>query len=149
MFMIEPVDDANLMAAAEVHGASWRKSHTEICSAEFVAAHTTQRQANYLQTELNRGKRLFLLTDGIPMGVVSVFEDCIENLYVHPDHWGRGYGTALLQFAESQCKTPRLWVLNTNKQARRFYENRGYRVTGREKVLSETLRELEMGKGAE
>ena len=143
---INPVDQTNLMAAAEVHGAAWRESHREICSPEFVAAHTAQRQAEYLKKELKQGKRLFLLTDGDPVGVVSVWGDLIENLYVHPEQQGRGYGTALLTFAEGRCKTPRLWVLNTNEQARRFYEKRGYKLTGRETILSGTLKELEMGK---
>ena len=146
MVEIVPVSDANLWDAAEVHAASWRESHKNICSPEFVAAHTAQRQAAYLQEELDRGKQLFLLTDDGPVGVVSVWEDLIENLYVHPDHWGKGHGTSLLLFAEAQCKTPRLWVLNTNEQARRFYEARGYALTGRETILSETLKELEMGK---
>lgn len=144
MARIIAVNQSNLMDAAQVHAASWRESHREICSPEFVAAHTDQRQAAYLQGELEQGKRLFLLIDDGPVGVVSVLEDRIENLYVHPDRWNKGYGTALLRFAEEQCKTPRLWVLNTNKQARRFYERRGYVLTGREKVLSQTLKELEM-----
>ena len=143
---IEPVDASNLLDAAEVHAASWRASHKNICSPAFVAAHTVQRQAAYLQGEMDRGKQLFLLTDDGPVGVVSVWEDLIENLYVHPAHWKKGYGTKLLCFAETKCKTPCLWVLNTNEQARRFYEARGYALTGRETILSETLKELEMGK---
>ena len=146
MVEIEPVDASNLLDDAEVHAASWRESHKNICSSEFVAAHTVQRQAVYLQGEMDRGKQLFLLTDQVTVGVVSVDQDLIENLYVHPAHWRKGYGTALLCFAETKCKTPRLWVLNTNEQARRFYEARGYALTGRETILSETLKELEMGK---
>jgi len=143
---IEPVDEFNLIDAAEVHAASWRESHREICSPEFVAAHTAQRQAGYLQVEIDRGKRMFLLTDGAPVGIVSVFEDWIENLYVHPNHWRKGYGTLLLSFAESKCKAPRLRVLSSNKQAIRFYVNHGYQYSGREMILSETLKELEMRK---
>jgi len=146
MVRIEPVDASNLLDAAEVHAASWRASHKNICSSEFVAAHTVQRQAAYLQGEMDRGRQLFLLTDQVPVGVVSVDQDVIGNLYIYPAHWRKGYGTELLRFAETKCKTPRLWVLNTNEQARRFYEARGYALTGREKVLSQTLKELEMGK---
>ena len=141
---IIPVDAANLSAAAEVHAASWRESHKDICSPSFVAAHTAQRQKDYLQKELERGKQLFLLVDEGPVGVVSVWENLIENLYVHPAKQGRGYGTALLAFVQSQCQTPRLWVLNTNERARRFYENRGFCATGREHILADLLRELEM-----
>ena len=146
MMEIRPVCERDLPAAAEVHAAAWRESHREICSPEFVEAHTAQRQAAYLRGELDRGKRLYLLLDGSPVGVVSVWENRIENLYVHPDRQGCGYGTALLEFAVRQCEAPRLWVLNTNHRARHFYEKRGFFLTGRETVLSETLKELEMAR---
>ena len=111
-----------------------------------MEAPTAQRQASYLRGELKWGKQLYLLLDGDPVGVVSVWENLIENLYVHPDSQGRGYGTALLEFAAGQCEAPRLWVLNTNHRARRFYEKRGFCPTGRETVLSETLKELELAR---
>ena len=145
---IRLVCEHDLPAAAEVHAAAWRESHREICSPEFVEAHTVRRQTAYLWGELERGKQLYLLLDGGPVGVVSVWENLIENLYVHPDRQGCGYGTALLEFAVSQCEAPRLWVLNTNHRARRFYEKRGFCLTGRETVLSETLKELELTRQA-
>ena len=141
---IRPVLERDLPAAAEIHAAAWRESHREICSPEFVEAHTAQRQERYLREELSRGKALYWLLDPEPVGLVSLWEDTIENLYVHPDQQGRGYGTALLEFAAGQCKAPRLWVLNTNHRARRLYEKRGFVLTGRETVLSETLKKLEM-----
>lgn len=146
LFQFVPINATNLWCAAEIHAISWRESHKNICSEEFVAAHTSGRQATYLQGELDKGKHLFLLIAHEPVGLVSVNGSLIENLYVHPSHWGKGYGTALLNFAEKHCKTPHLWVLSSNQRARRFYENRGYQWSGREKILSKTLRELEMVK---
>ena len=143
---ITPVKEENLRDAARVHAAAWRESHREVCSPAFVAAHTTERQEEYLRKELEQGKRLYLLLDPEPAGVVSVWSDRIENLYILPEKQGRGYGTALLNFAVEQCKTPCLWILNTNQRARRFYEKRGFCLTSRETVLSETLRELELSK---
>ena len=141
---IVPVDEKNLADAAFVHAESWRASHREICSPEFVAAHTTLRQTEYLRGELAQGKQLFLLRDPEPVGVVSVWGDLIENLYVRPERQGLGYGTALLEFAVSRCREPQLWILSSNEKARRFYEARGFRLIGREKRLSDTLRELEI-----
>lgn len=143
---IIPVNEMNLAGAAAVHAASWRESHREICSPEFVAAHTTQRQMDYLRKELEQGKQVFLLLDPEPVGVVSVHGDLIENLYVLPEAERRGYGTALLDHACGLCGVPALWVLSTNGKAREFYEHRGFGYTGRQKRLNDRLAELEMKK---
>ena len=144
--MIVPVDETNIAAAGAVHAASWRESHS-FCTPEFVAAHTAETQTEYLRREMDGGKTLFLLLDPEPAGVVSVQEDLIENLYVLPEKQGRGYGSALLEFAASRCQSaPRLWVLNINEKARRFYEARGFRETGERRELNHGLAELEMSR---
>ena len=142
--MIVPVDERNIAAAGAVHAASWRESH-RFCTPEFVAAHTAETQTEYLRREMDAGKALFLLLDPEPVGVVSVQEDLIENLYVLPEKQGRGYGSALLDLAAARCQgAPRLWVLNINEKARRFYEARGFRETGERRELNHGLAELEM-----
>ena len=144
--MILPVDETNIAAAGAVHAASWRESHS-FCTPEFVAAHTAETQTEYLRREMDGGKALFLLLDPEPVGVVSVQDDLIENLYVLPDMQGRGYGSALLEFAAARCQdAPRLWVLNVNEKARRFYEVRGFQETGERRELSHGLAELEMAR---
>ncbi len=50
----------------------------------------------------------------------------LDDLYVHPDHQGRGIGTALLDVVKAQrpegfC----LWVFESNAPARAFYERHG------------------------
>ncbi len=58
MNQIEEINGNTLPIAAEIHAASWRESQRAICSPEFVAAHTKERQLSYLQDELGQGKRL-------------------------------------------------------------------------------------------
>lgn len=144
MCEIIPVREENLPEAAFVHGESWRDSHRGVCSPAFLEAHTVPRQTSYLRRELEQGKQVFLLRDTSPVAVVSIWNDLIENLYVLPEKQGMGYGTRLLQFAVGQCRHPRLWVLSSNAKALRFYEARGFALTGREHPLNEQLRELEM-----
>ncbi len=103
-----------------------------------------QRQSAYLRGELAQGKGLWLLLDPEPVGLVSVWWDIIENLYVLPEKQGRGYGTQLLRFAMSQCRRPSLWVLNNNRRAYDLYSREGFILTGVEKPLSDTLYEAEM-----
>lgn len=151
---ITEVTEADLLTAGTVHAAAWRQSHREICTAEFVAAHTPQRQAGYLREQLQAGKQLWLLLDDAEtaVGVVSLEqrEGCglIENLYVLPEVQNHGFGTQLLQFALDRCRKlalrPLLWVLNTNTGARRLYARLGFVETGRCKPLQNSLCEIEM-----
>lgn len=144
--MIVPVTEENLGIAGAVHAVSWRESHG-FCSPDFVIAHTAQRQTEYLRREMALGKQLFLLVEERPVGVVSLWGDLIENLYVLPEEQRRGFGARLLRFAEGLCTgRPTLWVLSNNERARRFYLKNGYHFSGREKVLDEGLKELEMTK---
>ena len=144
--MIELVNSANIRQAAEVHAISWRESHRDICSEEFIAVHTTERQIEYLKSQMKKGAAIYLLSDaGKPVGIVSIRDDVVGDLYVLPDEQGRGYGTQLLHFAIERCAgTPTLWVLNQNQRAIRLYERNGFRLTGERKELSETLSELQM-----
>ena len=85
-----------------------------------------------------------MLTDGSPVGIVSVKDSLIEDLYVLPACQNRGYGTALLRHAVSRCAgTPTLWILENNARARAFYRKAGFRETGRRNGITGTLDEIE------
>ena len=144
--MIAEVTAENAALAGWVHAVSWRESHQSFCSEAFVAQHTTQRQTQFLLKEIAAGKKVYLLSDDRdPVGVVSVYGNLIENLYVVPEKQNRGYGTRLLCFAMKRCEgIPTLWILENNSGARRLYERQGFVFTGRRKRLSETLSEIEM-----
>ena len=144
--MIGLVTDSNIMQAAEIHAISWRASHRDICSEDFIALHTTERQLGYLQSQIDKGTAIYLHSDsGRVVGIVSIQNDLIGDLYVLPSEQRKGYGTTLLRFAMAKCTgTPTLWVLDHNRQAIRLYERNGFCLTGERKVLSETLSELQM-----
>lgn len=142
--MIVKVDESNIALAGAVHAASWRASHG-FCMPQFVEAHTAETQTAFLRREIAAGKEVFLLESPGPVGIVSVCGDLIENLYVLPEQWNRGYGSELLEYAAERCTgTPRLWVLNINEAARRLYERRGFRETGARRELKGGLAEIEM-----
>ena len=142
--MITAVTKDNISAAGLIHSLAWKQSHG-FCSPEFIAAHTPQRQMAYLEREMSAGKTVYMLTDGEPVGIVSVFGSLIENLYVLPEKQNRGYGSRLLDFAISRCgDRPCLWVLSSNEGAIRLYTRRGFKRTGTEKRLNESLAEIEM-----
>lgn len=143
--MIVAVDETTLLSAAEIHSVSWKEAHSGFCTEQFVALHTVERQMGYLKTELENGKKLYMLIKKVPVGIVSVKDGLIENLYVLPSEQGKGYGTELLEFAINVCEdTPRLWILNNNERAYSFYEKHGFKLTGDKHCLSDTLFEVEL-----
>lgn len=69
-------------------------------------------------------------------------------IYVDPDHWREGVGTALLTEFERACKkagcdTLEIRVLEGNEVGSAFYRNRGYRVTETQEseLFGEPIRE--------
>ena len=66
-------------------------------------------------------------TAGQPVAFMAMENDFIDQLYVHPDHWRRGIGEALLNFAKSRYPQ-HLWLytLQVNVDARAFYEKNGF-----------------------
>lgn len=129
--MVMQSDRIGMMHAAIVHSESWKASHRNVCSAEFLATHTPERQRDYLESQIEKGAQLYMLLNEKPVGIITVCGNLIENLYVLPSEQNKGYGTQLLAFAIEKCAgSPTLWVLNTNDRAKRFYERHGFQSTG-------------------
>ena len=62
------------------------------------------------------------------------------GIHVDPDHWGNGYGQALMtvgirQLRSAGYETAHLWVFRENARARRFYEASGWEADGAIKAL--------------
>lgn len=143
--MIVKVCEENLPSAAEIHSRAWQESHASFCSEEFIKLHSVAHQEAYLRQEIRDGKQLYMLIREIPVGIVSVRDSLIENLYVLPEQQNRGCGTELLLFAIARCGgNPRLWILDNNVRAQALYERHGFRLTGNKSPITEQLYELEM-----
>jgi GNAT superfamily N-acetyltransferase len=76
---------------------------------------------------LQRDKVWVVEAASYPVAFMAMENDFIDQLYVHPDHWRKGIGEALLNFAKSQCPE-HLWLytLQVNVTARAFYEKNGF-----------------------
>ena len=79
--VIIAVDHTNLHQAAVIHSISWKESHRSFCAPDFVKMHTPERQQEYIRNKMNCGSRFFMLIEDKPVGVVSVKECLIEDLY--------------------------------------------------------------------
>ena len=89
------------------------------------------------------GVRLFVAeADGAIVGVLTLGDDELYAIYVHPEWWGTGVGQALLDRAHEElaltCGEAHLTCLAANPRARRFYERNGWQ-------LGETVTEPHFG----
>ena len=142
--IIEKVTSANIRRAAFVHAESWKESHKSFVSADSLAKRTVDRQMAYLQRQIDSGKDLYMLTDDVPVGVVSVADSLIENLYVLPGRQRQGYGSQLLAFAVEKCSGSPVLTVLSNNTAIEMYRKYGFKETGRIIPLNPTLWEIEM-----
>lgn len=147
--MILAVDETNLFQAAVIHATAWKESHRSFCAPDFIEMHTPERQQGYIRKKMNCGSKFYMLAEAEPIGIVSVKEGLIEDLYVLPQKQNMGYGTKLLQFAVAQCiDTPTLWILENNADAKRLYYKMGFRETGRIHAITNWLDEIELAYAA-
>ena len=88
--------------------------------------------------------------DGEPAGSVSVGDGLLRTLYVLPAHQGRGVGSTLHDHGLERRRAlgedeARLWTLEENDAARRFYERRGWRLNGETRVVEFPPHPLDVG----
>ena len=94
------------------------------------------------------GRRAYVAEEGARVvGVVLAGPDPAEancghvsRLYVRPDRWGTGIGTALYTSAMTHLRDAgfaeaTLWVLEHNLRARSWYERLGWSATGERKAV--------------
>ena len=77
---------------------------------------------------------------GEPIGSVSVGGGFLRTLYVLPAHWRTGVGTALhdhalVRLRARGCTRAKLWTLEENWAARRYYEKREWTLTAETRVV--------------
>jgi GNAT superfamily N-acetyltransferase len=88
--------------------------------------------------------------EGAPTGVAFAEDDFLNGLYVLPDRQRTGVGTALHDWALERlrvrgCSRAKLWTLERNAGARRFYERRGWVLTGETRVVPFPPHPLDVG----
>ncbi len=88
--------------------------------------------------------------EGEPVGSVSVGGDFLRTLYVVPARWNTGVGSALHDLALERLRArgrdeAKLWTLEENHDARRFYERRGWRLNGETRVVEFPPHPIDVG----
>ena len=146
---IRPARVEDAAPLARIHVATWRAAYAHVFGAERLAAIEAERRVQAWERSLR---------DPAPHETVLVAEDtaggligfasvgsCRDGpeapggelyaLYVLPEAWGSGAGTALLAAGIDSLRAAGydnaiLWVLEDNPRARRFYEREGWLPDG-------------------
>lgn len=79
-------------------------------------------------------KNIWVYDDEFVKGMVHIDGDKIAELYVDSFFADQGIGGELIRFATEQKQCRRLWVLEKNTDARRFYEKHGFALTGARRI---------------
>jgi ribosomal protein S18 acetylase RimI-like enzyme len=154
MLEIRGMADEDIDEAAGLHVRSWQAGYAGIIPADYLAALDPADFADRRRRMVipPGGQSLVAVEDGRIVGL-SAFgpyrrerhDDYdpgmgeLYSIYVDPDHWGRGTGRQLLAAAAAGLAAHgfpdmRLWVLEENHRARRFYERAGLQPDGRRHV---------------
>lgn len=91
-----------------------------------------------LLAESGVGEVVGFIVAGPESGDVEANVGEVFSINVRPDHWGAGYGSALLRAGLDRLEADdlrefMLWVHSGNHRARGFYESRGWHADGAER----------------
>ncbi len=141
----------------QVRTASWRAAYAGLVDAEVLAGlpeEASERYVRYL-AEHRRLEHTLVAEKGPYVIAFATFtwdrteateEDAgpgvpgeVQAIYVHPDHWSRGAGRALMRegqrwLTEQGLLPIRVWELEGNEISRRFYTRYGFVPDGERKT---------------
>ncbi|OZG71006.1 hypothetical protein BTA51_23155 [Hahella sp. CCB-MM4] len=148
-----PAEPRDATILAQIHVNAWREGYKGIMPADYLAALSIQeREAQWRSALSENGLGSYQLAEfrnevtgfciyGPPRDETLSTRNCGEllALNISPDHWGKGFGTLLVQHViehatSSGWDTLYLWVLKKNTRARSLYEKLGFEFDGTEKT---------------
>ena len=151
--------DSGIMA--DIHCRSWSAAYSGLLPEEAIRQKNATRSALWsrlLQTEQTGAASYFLAEmNGTPAGMISfgAYREKptssmgeIHAIYLLPEWFRRGIGTALLDFAMRELKKLEyqqvcLWALSTNRNAIAFYEKNGFvQDLCKQEFIGKTVTEL-------
>ncbi len=80
---------------------------------------------------------LYVVRNPNVLAFMGLSDDMIEMLFVLPSEQGKGYGSALLNYAFEEKHIRKIDVNEQNTEAYQFYINRGYHAVAKDEVDAE------------
>lgn len=153
-----PATVADARGIASAHARAWQAGYTDAFPTEFLDAidvdDWTSRRRGRISGLIPPAAIYVAVDDQRILGFTHVgparFDDDerresgigeVWAIYVDPDHWSSGVGSALMRTALAHLTGTgfakiRLWVLSGNTRARRFYERCGFTADGAAKTFT-------------
>ncbi len=111
--------------------AVWERSRWESLPwLEQRMGHSHEDNLRFFRETIMRENEVWVAeSGGRVVGLLALRGSLVDRLYVEPEWQRRGVGRALLEKARELSPTElRLFTLQRNERARRFYEAHGFRV---------------------
>ncbi|WP_440770534.1 N-acetyltransferase family protein [Natronorubrum sp. DTA28] len=142
---------SDVRAIVRINALAWREAYEELLPADVLERFDPDPSDEYVQEyamQLREARDgIFVANvDGTTCGYsyfrwgdgtksfVGANEAGLKEIYVDPDYWGQGVGTALLERGLDAIPAPidrlRLEMLDGNDLGHRFYDARGFERTG-------------------
>lgn len=143
---IEKITKDTAVQASYIYAMSWKIGYRGIIPQSYLDKIPLEQWAGWLGNDNHSHFQAdYLLSDnGNFIATASICEArdkqyCewgeIMSIYVLPEEFRKGYGTALFSYISNQLQKNGyskiyLWVLEDNQRARRFYESMGFQANG-------------------
>ena len=132
------INDARLVGY--VHSTAWKQAYVDIFPAEYLSTDTLDKRAHEFQEScINDGINYYLVYEKEKaVGIVKLMYINSENyeiasFYILAEYRNKGYGGQVMEYLKDMFDKANLylWVLEENRKARHFYENNGFKNTGK------------------
>ena len=138
--MIRPAATADASRIAEILIFSKRVNYREIFHNDMVSFGEMQvypLAKDYIDHP-DKLNGIWVYDEAFVKGMIHIEGNQIAELYVDPFFEGQGIGSALIEFAIGQKDCDRLWVLEKNTKAIRFYQKHGFSFTSEKQLQDGT-----------
>jgi GNAT superfamily N-acetyltransferase len=145
--LVRPAEPEDALSVAHVHVRAWQIGYRHLLPDRYLAQLRPEERAgryDFATGDIRRPLTLVAESDGAIRGFVTTAPARDSDLpghgelcalYVDPDHWNLGIGSALIaaarqRLAEQGYRHAVLWLLAGNARAERFYRADGWTPDG-------------------
>ena len=133
--------DSNIIG--NVHSMAWKSAYRGIFPDEYIDSDTPSKRAEEFLDSIKDDRCTYFLLEeaGQVAGIVKIHEEDntleIESIYILDEYRGKGFGRQFIDFIKTYRPQADifLWVLEVNTNARRFYENNGFVMSGESRTI--------------
>lgn len=127
----------------QVHSKAWKQAYADVFPKGFLDEDAPEkRKQEFIDSCGCENVFYYIMYEAnIAVGIVKVVDEPvtyeIASFYILEQYRNKGYGKQVISYLEKELdkKRIRLWVLEGNTKARRFYENNGFVNTGNTRMI--------------